>query len=81
MGNMMKNVDIQTVLWDIPPNQIAALPQAFIIQRVLTYGGISLITQIIKQHGLPAVREVLHRMKPTAMPQRKYYYFEHYLLA
>ncbi|EKD79472.1 MAG: hypothetical protein ACD_41C00059G0001 [uncultured bacterium] len=78
---MMKNVDIQTVLWDIPPGQISTLPQQFVIQRALTYGGIHLITQIIKQHGLPAVRAVLHRMKPTAMPERKYYYFEHYLLA
>lgn len=77
---MMEKSDIQTILWDIPPNQISALPQEFVIQRALTYGSVRLIIQLIKQHGLPAVRAVLHRMKPTAMPQRKYYYFEHYLL-
>ncbi len=78
---MMKNVDIQTILWDISPSKVNTLPQEFVIQRALTYGGIRLIAQLIKQHGLPAVRAVLHGMKPTSMPQRKYYYFEHYLLA
>lgn len=78
---MMKKSDIQTILWDIPSDQISTLPQEFIIQRALAYGGIRLIIELIKQHGLPAVGAVLHRMKPTAMPQRKYYYLEHYLLA
>lgn len=77
----MEKSDIQMILWDIPTDQISTLPSEFVIQRALTYGGIRLITQVIKEHGLPAVREVLHTMKPTAMPQRKYYYFEHYLLA
>ena len=78
---MMKILDIQTVLWDIPADQINTLPQEFIIQRSLTYGGVRLITQLIEQYGLLAVRAVLQAMKPTAMPQRKYYYLEHYLLA
>lgn len=77
----MKSLDIQTVLWDIPPDQISTLAQEFVIQRALTYGGIRLIIQIIKQYGLLTVKAVLHGMKPTAMPERKYYYFEHYLLA
>lgn len=77
---MMKSLDIQTILWDIPPDQISTLPQEFVIQRALTYGSIRLITQLIKEHGMPTVRGVLHAMKPTAMPQRKYYYFDHYLL-
>ena len=76
----MKKIDIQTIFWDIPEDQVKTLPQEFVIQRALTYGGIRLITHIIKQYGLPAVREVLHHMKPTAIPERKYYYFEHYLL-
>ncbi|MBI2416254.1 MAG: hypothetical protein HYV33_06390 [Candidatus Kerfeldbacteria bacterium] len=78
---MIKNADIKTILWDIPSHQISTLPPVFVIQRALTYGGIRLVTQLIKQYSLPAVREVLHHMKPTAMPQRKYYYFEQYLLA
>lgn len=77
----MKNLDIQTILWDIPSHKVSALPQEFVIQRALTYGGIRLIVQFIRQHGLPTVRKTLHHMKPTAMPQRKYYYLEHYLLA
>lgn len=77
----MKKLDIQTILWDIPADQISTLQPEFVIQRALTYGGIRLITQLIKLHGLSAVQAVLHNMKPTAMPQRKYYYFEHYLLA
>lgn len=77
----MKKVDIETILWDIPPDKIDTLQPEFVIQRALTYGGIRLITQLIKQYGLPAVQAVLHTMKPTAIPQKKYYYFEHYLLA
>lgn len=76
----MEKSDIQTILWDIPADQISALPPEFVIQRALTYGGIRLIIQIIKEYGLSAVRAVLHHMKASAMPQRKYYYVEHYLL-
>lgn len=78
---MMKNTAIQNVLWDIPSHQIDTLPREFVIQRALTYGGIHLIIELIKEYSLPTVRAVLHAMKPTAMPQRKYYYLDHYLLA
>lgn len=77
---MERNQDIQTILWDIPADKIHALPQEFVIQRALTYGGVRLIVQLIKQYGLPTVSEVLQQMKPTAMPKKKYDYLKRYLL-
>ncbi|MCW1930639.1 MAG: hypothetical protein KIH62_005025 [Candidatus Kerfeldbacteria bacterium] len=76
----MLTSDIKTVLWDIPQDQIKTLPQEFIIQRALTYGGVRLITQLMHQYGSSTVKTVLHNMKSGAITQKKQYYLEQYLL-
>ena len=76
----MITTDIKTVLWDIPPDQIKTLPQEFIIQRALTYGGVSLITQLMQQYGATQIKTVLNSMKSGVIPQRKQYYLQQYLL-
>ena len=76
----MVTTDIKTVLWDIPQDQIKALPQDFIIQRALTYGGVGLIAKLIQQYGATKIKTVLNSMKSGAMPQRKQYYLQQYLL-
>ena len=72
--------DFKAVLWDINTDNIAVLPPEFVIQRVLSYGTIGLIIASIKENGIDTVKKVFSRMKPSAIPARKYIYLKKYLL-
>lgn len=76
----MNKGDFRVVLWDIDGNEVGALPPDFVIQRVLSYGVLSLIIESIKEKGLDAVRAVFLKMKPSAIPKKKYNYLKNYLL-
>lgn len=68
-----------TVLWDIDKNKVDTLSKEFVVQRVLSYGSISLIIGLIKEYGVDFVQGVFLKMKPTAISKKKYNYFKNYL--
>ncbi|HBB44429.1 MAG: hypothetical protein UW27_C0002G0031 [Parcubacteria group bacterium GW2011_GWA1_44_13] len=76
----MNKQDLQKVLWDINEESISALPADFIIQRILSYGGLFLAVKAIHEYGNLAVKQVFETMKPTSIPARKYYYIKNFLL-
>lgn len=77
----MTNQDLKTVLWDIENESIDALPADFIIQRVLSYGGIFLIIKMMREYGKNTVKQVFETMKPTSISARKYFYLKNFLLS
>lgn len=76
----MSNQDLKTVLWDIDKESISTLPANFIIERVLSYGGIFLIIKSMREYGRDTVKQVFEKMKPTSIPARKYFYIKNFLL-
>lgn len=76
----MSNQDLKTVLWDIDQERISTLPRSFIIERVLSYGGIFLIIKSMREYGKSTVKEVFETMKPTSISERKYFYLKNFLL-
>lgn len=77
----MSNQDLKTVLWDIDQDSISALPTKFIIERVLSYGGIFLIIKSMREYGKNTVKQVFETMKPTSISARKYFYLKNFLLS
>jgi len=77
----MNEQDIQKVLWDIGKENFATLPSNFIIQRILSYGGLFLMVRAMREYGSATVKQVFEEMKPTSISARKYYYLKHFLLA
>lgn len=77
----MSKQDLKTVLWDIDQERIGTLPADFIIQRVLSYGGIFLIIKSMREYGENTVKQVFEAMKPTSIPARKYFYLKNFLLS
>lgn len=76
----MVNQNLKTVLWDIDKKRVSTLPAKFIIERVLSYGGIFLIMKLMHEYGKDTVRQVFETMKPTSISARKYSYLKDYLL-
>lgn len=76
----MPNQEIKTVLWDIENESIDTLPTDFIIQRVLSYGGIFLIIKSMREYGKNTVKQVFETMKPGSFSARKYFYLKNFLL-
>mgnify|MGYP001560680494 CR=1 FL=1 len=76
----MSNQDLKTVLWDIDQENISTLPTSFIIERVLSYGGILLIIKSMREYGKSTVKQVFETMKPTSISARKYFYLKNFLL-
>lgn len=77
----MNKQDLQKVLWDINDASIDSLPTDFVIQRILSYGGLSLLANAMREYGVTRVKQVFEAMKPTSIPERKYYYFKNFLLS
>lgn len=77
----MSNQDLKTVLWDIDQERISTLPVSFIIERVLSYGGIFLIIKSIREYGKNTVKQVFETMKPTSISARKHFYLKNFLLS
>lgn len=77
----MTNQELKTVLWDIDKESVGTLPQDFIIQRVLSYGGIFLIIKSMREYGTSTVKQVFETMKPTSISVRKYFYLKNFLLS
>lgn len=77
----MNKQEIQKVLWDIDKENIDTLPADFIIQRILSYGGLFLVVKAMREYGSETVKQVFEKMKHTSIPTRKYYYFKHFLFA
>lgn len=76
----MNEQDFQKVLWDIDKKNRASLPVSFIIQRTLSYGGVSLLFKVIRMYGVNVVKQVFIAMKPTSIPFQKYNYIKNFLL-
>ncbi len=76
----MNEQDLKKVLWDINEGSISALPTDFIIQRILSYGGLSLMMKAMREYGSATVKQVFETMKPTSITARKYYYLKNFLL-
>lgn len=76
----MSNQDLKTVLWDIDQERISTLPTNFIIERVLSYGGVLLIIKSMREYGKNTVKQVFETMKPTSISARKYFYLKNFLL-
>ena len=76
----MNKQDLQKVLWDIKKESIDTLPTDFIIQRILSYGGILLTVKAMREYGNATVKQVFETMKPTSISSRKYHYFKNFLL-
>lgn len=77
----MNEKDLKKVLWDVKSESISTLPVDFIIQRILSYGGLFLIVKAMREYGNTAMKRVFETMKPTSIPARKYYYLKNFLLA
>ncbi len=76
----MSNQELKIVLWDIDKESIDTLPTSFIIERVLSYGGIFLIIKSIREYGKDTVKNIFEKMKPTSISARKYLYLKNFLL-
>lgn len=76
----MSNQDLKTVLWDIDQERWSTLHANFIIERVLSYGGIFLIIKLMREYGKNTVKQVFETMKPTSITARKYSYLKNFLL-
>lgn len=77
----MTNQELKIVLWDIDKESVDTLPMDFIIQRVLSYGGIFLIIKSMREYGKNTVKHVFETMKPTSISARKYFYLKNFLLS
>lgn len=77
----MNKQDLQKVLWDINEESIDSLSTDFVIQRILSYGGLVLLVKAMREYGNTKVAQVFASMKPTSIPARKYYYFKNFLFA
>jgi hypothetical protein len=77
----MKSPDVRTVLWDIQAEKVAMLPDVFVMRRVLSYGGIFLISWLIRKYDRATVKHVFEGMKTTAISKRKYHYLKTYLFS
>ena len=77
----MNKRDIKAVLWDFSEDAIGSLSADFVIRRVLSYGGIFLIINAIREYGDDAVWQVFAAMKPTSIPKKKYHYLKNFLFA
>ena len=77
----MNKKDFKKVLWDINEKDIDGLPTNFIVQRVLSYGGLFLIIKIIRVYGIDTVKYIFATMKPSGIPEKKYFYLKNFLLA
>lgn len=69
------------VLWDIDPNQMDSLSESFVIRRVLSYGGVGLVFQVIHSCGIDAVRNEFFHMKDTSMHSKRYQYLKEFVLS
>lgn len=69
------------VLWDIDLNQMDSLSEAFVIRRVLSYGGIGLVFQVIHACGIDAVRNEFLHMKDTSMHIKRHQYLKEFVLS
>ncbi len=76
----MKNT-LSSVLWDVREAEIPSLPRDFVIQRVLTYGTIGFIIEVMGTYGAEVVRDVFLSLKPTTFPHKKYLYLRNYLFS
>lgn len=74
----MELAKYESVLWDIPKDTVH-LDEQFVIKRVLTFGGVFLIRDLIHSLGLGPVQAAFKAMKPTEMPLRKYHFFKNVL--
>ncbi|MEK7568555.1 MAG: hypothetical protein AAB497_00380 [Patescibacteria group bacterium] len=77
----MNKQDLQKVLWDISVESIDTLSTDFVIQRILSYGGLILLVKAIREYGNAKVTQVFETMKPTSIPARKYHYLKNFLLS
>lgn len=77
----MNKQDLQKVLWDINEESIDTLSADFVIQRILSYGGLILLMKAMREYGNTKVAQVFASMKPTSIPTRKYHYFKNFLFA
>ncbi|MDO8604152.1 MAG: hypothetical protein Q7K40_01965 [bacterium] len=77
----MDKQELKKVLWDIDKEKIDTLPTRFVIERVLSYGGIFLIIKSMRAYGENTVKQVFETMKPTSIPARKYFYLKNFLLS
>ena len=76
----MNKQELRNVLWDIDGEKIKTLPVDFVVQRVLSYGGIFLIIKSMREYGKNTVKRVFESMKPTSISSRKYFYLKNFLL-
>lgn len=77
----MNKQNIQSVLWDISPDNVDKLPVQFVIRRALSYGGIFLIGNVMHTYGAKRVKKEFEQMLPTSMSERKYFYLKNFLFA
>jgi hypothetical protein len=67
------------VLWDVPEGT-TDLDESFVVKRVLSFGGIFLIKDLIKSLGIERVKAIFDSMKPTEISPKKYNFFKNFLL-
>lgn len=77
----MNKQELQKVLWDINKESIDSLPTDFVIQRILSYGGLMLLAKAMREYGADRVKQVFKTMKPTSISAKKYHYFKNFLLS
>jgi len=77
----MSNNELATVLWDIPLDQRENLPVSFLIQRVLQYGGMTLLVAALRTYGRESLRAEFEAMKQLSFEPRRFYYLKNFFLA
>ena len=77
----MDQAKFTEVLWDIDPIRIADLPSAFVVRRVLAYGSVTRIFQLIRMYSIEVVRNEFSRMKISSMDPRRHQYLKEFVLS
>jgi hypothetical protein len=75
---MDKN-NIDAVLWDIREEERQSLPVDFLIKRILVYGGMFAIKDVLKVYGKKKVEKVFNSLKVSEMGNKRFYFFKKYL--
>jgi hypothetical protein len=75
----MSQDKINSVLWDIREEDRKALPTNFLIKRVLVYGGVFLIHDILCDYGMDKTKEVFESLKVSEVGKNRHYFFKNYL--
>lgn len=75
----MNKGEINNVLWDIKEEDRDSLPLDFLIKRILVYGGVFLIRDILQTYEISKIKGVFNSLKVSEVGEKRYNFFKNYL--